>query len=75
MAKASEPKIGGKQILLIAAVVILVALAIWQGTKSISPTASDPSFSTAKPPPPESARPPGFPSGAPPEKDEKLGKD
>jgi len=75
MAKATEPKIGGKQILLIGAVVVLVALAIWQGSKSVSGASADPSFSTAKPPPPESARPPGTTPGGSPEKGDKMGRD
>ena len=55
-AKGIEPKTIG----IIAVAVIAVALAVWQGSKNLSPAAADPSFKTAKPAPPESTRPPGF---------------
>lgn len=77
MAKASGGKAEPKTILAIVGVVFLVMIALWQGTKSLSSSASDPSFSAKKPAPPESARPPGaapnVPSGT--ETDEKMGRD
>ncbi|MGV3619062.1 MAG: hypothetical protein ACO1SV_27360 [Fimbriimonas sp.] len=61
--KGLEPKTIG----IIAMVVVAVALAVWQGSKSLSPAASDPGFRTKTEAPPDSARPPGFekPTGAP----------
>jgi hypothetical protein len=54
--KGIEPKTIG----IIAVAVIAVGLAVWQGSKSLSPAASDPGFRTKTPAPPDSARPPGF---------------
>lgn len=75
MAKAQN-KIDPKTIGIIAAVILVVALAVWQGTRALSPSATDVTYTPRVKPPPESARPPGFES-APgvrvPESDEKTG--
>lgn len=54
--KGIEPKTIG----IVAVVVVTVVLAVWQGTKTLSPAASDPGFKTKVQAPPDSARPPGF---------------
>ena len=60
MANKEATKLEPKVILLIVAVVVLVALAIWQGTKSLGSGASDVSFESKIQAPPDSTRPPGF---------------
>jgi hypothetical protein len=73
MAKAVESKVSPKMIGLILIIVVAVGLAIWQGTKSLAPSATDTSFRAKQPAPPESARPAGHPAAPAPSKDEKTG--
>lgn len=59
MSKAEGTKLEPKVILLIVAVVALVGIAVWQGTKSLG-VGGDTSFNTKIQAPPDSTRPPGF---------------
>jgi hypothetical protein len=62
MAANQEVKIDGKTILMVAVVVVLVGLALWQVLRSTGAAGggSDGSFKTKVEAPAESARPPGF---------------
>lgn len=60
MASKTQKGIEPKTIGLIALAVVALALAAWQGTKALSPAASDPGFTSKVAAPPDSARPPGF---------------
>ena len=57
-------KIEPKTIGLIVAVVVALALAIWQGTKAMSSSATDVSYTPKVKPPPESTVPPGTAAAA-----------
>ena len=56
----TEKKIEPKTIALIVAVVIVVALAVWQGSKAVTGASTDVTYTPKVKPPPESARPSGF---------------